>query len=173
MINKHIEKITPIIIILLAVSARLLPHPYNFTPLAATALFGATYLDKKYAFILPIAAMLISDYFIGFHSTMIYVYGAFILTAFIGLWLRSHKNVRNVIGATLASSILFFLVTNFGVWARGAYARDISGLWQSYIMGIPFFRNTVAGDLFYTGAFFASYELVKNLILRVKPLHAK
>src|SRR5947207_1514643 len=130
----YLEKLLPFLIILIAVVARLVPHIPNFTPIAATALFGAAYLPRRWAFILPLVAMLISDYFIGFHSTMVYVYGSFVLTAFAGLWLRDHKNLRNIIGTALFSSTLFFLITNFGVWAEGAYARNISGLFESYAM---------------------------------------
>jgi uncharacterized membrane protein len=147
---------------------RLLPHLPNFTPIAATALFGGVYLNKKYAFFVPILAMFISDIFLGFHSTMPYVYGSFILTGLIGLWLKNHKNTQNIIGATLLSSVLFFLITNFGVWAGGWYPKTLSGLMQSYVMAIPFFRNTILGDLCYTGVFFGAYELAQLLIIRVK-----
>lgn len=161
--GKHIQNFAPFFIILIAVVARLIPHMPNFTPIAATALFGAVYLPRKYAFIIPLASMFISDIFIGFHSTMIYVYGSFILTALIGLWLRENKSVRNIIGASLFSSIIFFLITNAGVWIAGAYDRSILGLWQSYIMGIPFFKGTLLGDIFYTGVFFGGYELVLKI----------
>lgn len=160
----NFEKFAPLFIILIAVVARLVPHIPNFTPIAATALFGAVYLPRKYAFIIPLSAMLISDFFIGFHSTMIYVYGSFILITLIGLWIRTHKSPQAVIGGALSSSVLFFLITNFGVWAAGGYARDISGLATSYIMGIPFFRPTLLGDLFYTGVFFGGYELVTRFV---------
>lgn len=145
---------------------RLLPHLPNFTPIAATALFGGTYLNKKYAFIVPLLAMFISDIFLGFHATMPYVYGSFILTGAIGVWLKNHKNAKNVFGAAMLSSVLFFLITNFGVWVQGAYPRDISGLLQSYVMGIPFFRNTILGDLSYTGIFFGCFELVQLLVMK-------
>ncbi len=159
-----------IFMIISGVVARLLPHLPNFTPIAATALFGGVYLKKRYALIIPLAAMFISDIFIGFHSMMPYVYGSFVLTGLIGMWLRTHKNVQNVAAGALISSILFFLITNFGVWAGGMYARDLSGLLESYVMAIPFFKNTILGDLFYTGAFFGAYELVKMIVynLRVK-----
>lgn len=152
--------------IIAGAAMRLLPHEYNFTPIAAIALFGGVYLSKKYALILPLVAMFVSDIFLGFHDTMAYVYGSFILTGLIGLWLRNHKNVGTVIGASFVSSVLFFLITNFGVWAQGMYARDLSGLMQSYIMGLPFFRGTLLGDLFYTGVMFGAYELVKALITK-------
>lgn len=145
---------------------RVLPHEPNFAPIAAIALFGGVYLNKKYAIILPLAAMIISDFFLGFHDTLLYVYGAFLLTGVMGLWLRKHKNVGTVFGTALTSSLLFFLITNFGVWAQGMYARDLSGLMQSYIMGLPFLRNTLLGDLFYTGVFFGSYEMIRSLYLK-------
>ncbi|MBI5451909.1 hypothetical protein HY945_00430 [Candidatus Gottesmanbacteria bacterium] len=159
-----------IFMIISGVVARLLPHLPNFTPIAATALFGGVYMKKRYAIIIPLVAMFVSDIFIGFHAMMPYVYGSFILTGLIGMYLHTHKNVQNVAAAALISSILFFLITNFGVWAGGMYARNLSGLLESYVMAIPFFRNTLLGDLFYTGAFFGAYELVKMIVynLRVK-----
>ncbi len=157
--------ISPISIILFAVILRLLPHPPNLVPIAAMALFGGYYLNKKFALVIPLIAMFISDIFLGFHATMPYVYGSFLLTGILGLWLKNHRHARNIVGGTLLSSIAFFLITNFGVWAQGSYARDVSGLFQSYIMGIPFLRNTLLGDLGYVGLFFGSYELAKFLIL--------
>lgn len=153
----------PIFLILAIVLIRLLPHFPNFTPVAAVAMFAGVYLNKKWAFIVPIAGMLISDLFLPTHNTILYVYGAFILSGIIGIILSKHKTAENIILGSLMGSILFFLITNAGVWIQGAYARDLSGLWQSYVMGIPFFRWTVSGDLFYTTAFFGVYELVINL----------
>ena len=155
-----------IFMIISGVVMRLLPHLPNFTPIAAIALFGGVYLNKKYALILPLVAMFISDIFIGFHDTMLYVYGSFLLTGLMGLWLRKHKNVVNILGASFASALLFFLISNFGVWIQGMYARDISGLFQSYVMAIPFFKNMLLGNLFYTGLLFGSFELVKALIAK-------
>ncbi len=158
--------IGPLLVIFIAVLMRLLPHLPNFTPIAAMALFGGVYLNKKYAFVIPFLAMFISDIFLGFHSAMPYVYGSFILTGIIGLWLKKHKSAKNIICSSLISSILFFLITNFGVWAGGWYPKTLSGLMQSYAMGIPFFKNTILGDLCYTGVFFGIYELVQLLITR-------
>jgi hypothetical protein len=151
-------------IIISGVISRLLPHAPNFTPIAAIALFGGVYLKKRYAIILPLFVMLISDFFLGFHDTMLYVYGAFFLTGLLGVWLRKHKKIGYVIGSSVLSSLLFFLITNFGVWAQGWYGHSLTGLWQSYIMGIPFFKNTLMGDLLYTGIFFGSYESVKAIV---------
>jgi hypothetical protein len=154
--NKYL---LPIFFVIASVMLRLLPHIPNFTPIAAIALFGGVYLNKKLAFVLPLGAMIISDYFIGFHNTMFYVYGSFILIGLIGLHLRRHKNVVNVVLASLSGSILFYFITNAGVWINGAYARDITGLYDSLIMGLPFFRYTVSGDLVYVTLFFGAYEL--------------
>ncbi|HEX8965231.1 MAG TPA: DUF6580 family putative transport protein [Patescibacteria group bacterium] len=156
----------PILFIALAVILRLIPHIPNVAPIAAMALFGGVYLNKKYALIVPIIAMMISDIFLGFHNTMIFVYGSFILTGLIGLYLRNHKNIATVIAASVTSSILFFLITNFGVWLMsGMYAKTLTGLMDAYVMGIPFFRNTVLGDLSYVGILFGSYEFA----LRIMP----
>lgn len=156
--------ISPLLIIIFAIVLRLMPHPANFAPIAAMALFGGVYLNKKYALIVPLAAMFLSDIFLGFHNTMLFVYGSFLLTGVVGLWLRKHKTLPVVAGATLLSSLLFFLITNFGVWlVGGLYPKTFAGLVNAYFYAIPFFRNTVIGDLFYVGLFFGSYELLIKL----------
>ena len=149
-----------VILILFAAFSRLIPHPANFTPIAAIALFSGAYLGKKYFLIIPIAAMLIGDIFLGFHSTMFWVYGSFAVIAVIGLWLKSRKNVGYIFGTTVVSSIIFFIITNFGVWASGYYGYTLNGLIECYTMAIPFFRNSIAGDLIYVTAMFGIYELV-------------
>src|SRR3990167_3832661 len=158
--------INPALIIGLAVAARLLPHPPNFAPIAAMALFGGAYLNPRYAILVPLLALFLSDFFIGFYSPVVMasVYGSFALVGLIGMWLRKRKSPGNVIAAAIGSSLLLFLITNFAVWAAGAYARDLSGLVQSYIMGVPFLRGTLSGDLFYTAVFFGGYELALRLI---------
>lgn len=151
---------------------RLVPHAPNFAPISAMALFGGAYLNRKYALIVPLIAMFLSDIFLGFHGTIIYVYGSFVATGLIGLWLRKHKNFTNVVGTAFFSSLLFFLITNFGVWLEGKlYSANLSGLMESYIMAIPFFRNTVLGDLFYVALFFGSYELALKIFR--KPAFSK
>ena len=149
---------------IVAAISQYIPHWANFTPIAAIALFGSVYLNKKYALILPILAMFISDLFIGFYNpwVMASVYASFLLIALAGLWLRKHKNLGNILGASLMGSIAFFIITNFAVWAipYSIYPHTLQGLLNSYTMGLPFFRNTLLGDLFYTTLFFGVYELV-------------
>lgn len=159
-------KIAPLLIILLCLSTRLFPHPANFTAIGAAALFSASYLPKKYAFIIPLTAMFLSDLFLGFYGmTMLYVYGSFILTGIIGLSLRAHKKLHFIIGASLLSSGLFYLITNFGVWMspNSFYPKSFAGLIECYALAIPFFRNTLGGDLFYTLTLFYGYSLILNL----------
>jgi hypothetical protein len=153
-------------IILLAALSRLLPHLPNMAPITAIALFGAVYLDKKHTFVVPMAAMLISDYFIGFHSEMVWVYASFIIMGFLGLWLRNHQSIGKTIMATLGGSVIFFIITNFGAWVSPymMYPQTFSGLGQCYIAAIPFFRNTIAGDLIYVSAMFGLYEFAKRYI---------
>lgn len=159
--------------ILIGTLARILPHPANFTPITAIALFSGCYLPKRLAIILPIIAMILSDFVLGFHNTIPYVYGSIMLTSFIGIGLKGTLRLRSgqvkgIFGGTLLSSILFFLITNFGVWRETSlYPKTIEGLLQSYIMALPFFRNSLLGDLFYTGVFFGGYEIVKLKIKRL------
>ena len=157
--------ISPILIICFAVVLRLVPHPANVAPITAMALFGGVYFNKKYALIVPLVALFISDIFLGFYSAMPYVYGSFLLTGLLGIWLRNHKSFSNVILASLISSTLFFLITNFGFFlSNDLYPRTFSGQMEAYIMALPFFRNTLLGDLGFVGLFFGSYELVLQVI---------
>ena len=147
------------VLVLAAALSRVVPHPPNFTPIAAIALSSAVYLDRRFTFFIPLAAMLISDYFIGFHSGMGWVYGCFVAIGVIGLWLRSHKRPQFVVGASLLSSVLFYIVTNFGVWLGGSmYPKTFSGLGMCYVAAVPFFQNTVLGDLVYTSVLFGLFE---------------
>ncbi len=149
------------LLIFIAALSRFLPHPDNFTPMTAMALAGGVYLDKRFALIVPLAALIISDLFIGFHNTILFVYGSFVLIGLMGFWLKSHKRLLLIFGAALLSSILFFVITNFGVWLTGGgwfYPRTWQGLIECYTLAIPFFRNTITGDLVYTAVLFSLFE---------------
>ena len=121
--------------ILLAALLRLLPHPPNMAPIAAIALIGGVYLDRRFALLIPFAALIISDIIIGFHSTIPFVYGSFLATGLIGMWLQSHKKIVFIAGGTLLSSIIFFIVTNFGVGLQAAAGtiQRRSADWQNAI----------------------------------------
>ncbi len=145
---------------------RLLPHPPNFTPIAAIALFaGAHFERKRWAFAVPLAAMALSDAVLqvlfgwGFHSGMPVVYGSFALIVCLGFLLRSRRTaLLPVAGTALASAVLFYLTTNFAVWAAsGMYPRTLAGLVTCYVAAIPFFGPTVASDLFYCAVLFGAF----------------
>lgn len=151
-------------LILLGAALRFLPHEPNFAPVTAIALFGGVYLSRRSALALPLATMFVSDYFIGFYNPAIMasVYLSFAISGLLGLWLRRRKSVANTLGVTLTASVQFYLLTNFAVWAFGTmYPHTAAGLLQSYVNALPFFRNTLLGDLFYVGGLFGIYELVR------------
>ncbi|MHB8581419.1 MAG: DUF6580 family putative transport protein [Ignavibacteriaceae bacterium] len=152
------------LMVLVAAALRLLPHYPNFTPIAGMALFGGGYFsNKKTAFIIPFTAMFISDIILGFHSTMWAVYLSFALIVIIGFSLQRSKKISNIFLASISSSVLFFIITNFGVWlTAGIYPVSINGLTECYIAAIPFFNNTMLGDLFYVTIFFGAFELAQS-----------
>lgn len=164
-----------VLLVMLGAAMRLLPHAANFTPLAAIALFGGVYLKRRDALLLPLAALVISDIVLGFDSleSRLTVYGSFLLIGLIGLAVRKHKNVATVIGGSLAGSVIFYLVTNFAFfYAPTMYPHTWSGVSSSYYNALPFFRNTLLGDLFYTGLLFGIYEL-SVLAVKTKAQPAK
>lgn len=153
-------------IILLAVIARLIPHAPNFAPIGGLALFSGSHFKKKIALLIPLTAMFLSDIFLGFHKAIPYVYASFIVIALIGGLIKNNK-WQSLLKASLISSVLFFLITNFGAWATGSmYQKNLSGLMQCYAFGIPFFRNTLISDLFYTFSFFYGYRFLSNFVFK-------
>ncbi|MFA6952982.1 MAG: DUF6580 family putative transport protein [Patescibacteria group bacterium] len=157
-----LKNLIAVLLVAFAVVARFLPHPANFVPIAAVALFSGVYLGKKTSIAVPLIVMIASDIFLGLHNLIFFTWGCMILAGLIGWWVKDHKNWKTVVGASLASSIIFFLVTNAAVWVVNMgdfYARNFSGLIMSYTYALPFFRNTVLGDLFYTTALFGVMEL--------------
>jgi hypothetical protein len=156
--------------LILAVSLiRLFPHQPNFTPIGAMALFGGTYIaNKRWAILLPLIALLFSDIVLeiyngtGFHATMPFVYGSLVVISMLGFLLRKRVQRQTIMVSSLVGSIIFFLLTNFGTWAtEGIYEHSLNGLFNCYVMGIPFFKGTIMGDLFYNLILFGSFSIVK------------
>ncbi|MFW6110042.1 MAG: DUF6580 family putative transport protein [Patescibacteria group bacterium] len=155
------------LLVLIGVVFRLLPHPPNFTPVGAIALFAGVYLSLGISFVLPVVAMFISDIFLGGYRLPVMgaVYGSFLLTAVLGIWLRQDVKWYKVATGAVLSAVFFFLFTNFAVWAFTPwYSRDFVGLVSCYLAAIPFFKNTLAGNLFFTALFFGTYLLVNMLL---------
>ena len=152
-------------IVVLAAALRIAPHPWNFTPVGAMALFsGSVIRDRRLAFFFPLLALFAGDIFIGFHKLMPVVYASFLVSVAIGFWLRNRRTVSRISAATLFGAIQFFLVTNFAVWAFGlSYPRTGAGLLACYAAGVPFFWNTLAGDGIYAALLFGGFALAERL----------
>lgn len=165
--SKNISKLlVPLSLIILGITARFAPHLANFTTVGAVAMFAGLYLPKKWSLILPITIMLISDIFIGFYAwpIMLSVYASFVLMVLIGLLVKNNKSIATVFGGTLLGGFLFFLITNWSVWAFGTmYSPTINGLLESYYYALPFWRNMMMGDIFYVTVLVGGYELIKLL----------
>jgi hypothetical protein len=163
-----------IAIILGGAALRLVPHPPNFAPIAALALFaGATFERRRSAFLVALGAMLLSDLALeawngtGFHAQMPAVYGSFAAAVLLGSTLRGRRNFVTVPASSLAASVLFFVSTNFEVWLDGSlYPRSWQGLVACYAAAVPFFRWTAAGDLAYTAVFFGVYAVARRFLWR-------
>jgi hypothetical protein len=155
------------------VIARLLPHAPDFTPVAATALFaGAILRIQALALVVPLAAMLAGDAFLGFYDwrVMSVVYVAFALPAIAGWLTRRWRAPLVFVPAIVACSLLFFVATNFAVWAFGGlYPHNLKGLTECYIAALPFLRNKIAGDLFWATLLFGGYHLVRAMALHHRP----
>lgn len=169
----RVRSLAVIGMILAAAASRLLPHPPNFAPIGAVALFGgASFASRRTAFLVPLAAMFLSDLGLGLlsgnlahglHPLIPWVYGSFALSVGLGSWLRRRRRFVPIAGASLAGSLIFYLVTNFGVWAQGAlYARSWPGLLACYEAAIPFFGNTVLGDAAYAAVLFGGLALAER-----------
>lgn len=153
-------------LVVIAALSRLLPHPPNFSPVEACALFAGCYLlDRRFAIVVPIAAMLISDIVLGFHSLVLVVYACMALIAFAGGWLAKRPSALRITAFGLASAVFFFVVTNFFVWATsGMYPMTAAGLVECYVVAIPFFRNELAGVGAYSLLLFGGYALLARQV---------
>ncbi|MEZ6090815.1 MAG: DUF6580 family putative transport protein [Pirellulaceae bacterium] len=155
-------------LLLLAIASRLLPHPPNMVCVGAIGLFAGCYLRGRIAWFVPIFAMFASDVIghflrlpsMGFYNpiSMATVYAGFAMTTFIGRQLSTRRTGLRIVGGAIAASCLFFVLSNLGVWFSGNYEHTLSGLLRCYSMAIPFFGNTLAGDLLYSGLMFGIYE---------------
>lgn len=152
--------------VVLAAVVRIAPHPWNFTPVGAMALFsGAMLRDRRLAFTFPLLALFAGDVFVGFHKLMPMVYASFLLSVLIGRFLQNRRTLLRIAGATLIGSAQFFLVTNFAVWwLLNSFPKSAAGLAACYIAGIPLFWNTLAGDAFYAAFLFGGFALAERFI---------
>jgi hypothetical protein len=152
-------------IVLAAAALRLAPHPMNFAPIGALALFGGAYFSsKREALAIPLLSLIVGDVFTGIHQLIPFVYASFLVSVAIGFWLRRKRSAARIGVATLAGAIQFFLVTNIAMWASsiGSFPKTSGGLAACYIAGIPLFWNTLAGDAFYAALLFGGMALAEH-----------
>ena len=156
----------------LAVLARLLPHPPNFSPLGALALFaGASFADKRLALLIPLLAMLLSDWFLGLHATLPAVYACLAFSVLLGRWAGNGLKISRLVPAALLGSIVFFIGTNLAVW-QVYHEPTWQGLVTTFTLAIPFFQNTLAGDLVFGSILFGALGLAQSRFPGLKPASA-
>lgn len=176
----QIRLLTLTAIVLAAALFRLVPHWPNFTPIAAMALFGAATFDRKWmGLVAPLAAMLLSDALLGFHGSMGAVYASFALTWVLGLWALRQPTAGRIAAASVTSSILFFLITNFAVWYGSSfYPQTAAGLMTCYAAGLAFYNGTsffvngLLGDIFFSAVLFGGYYLLQQRFRVLQPARA-
>ena len=152
-------------IVFAAAALRIVPHPMNFAPIGALALFSGAYFSTKRAAVgVSLLSLVAGDIFTGFHPLIPYVYASFLVSVAIGFWLRRKKSAPRIAGATVAGAIQFFLISNFALWASaiGSYPKSLQGLAACYVAGLPLFWNTLAGDAFYVALLFGGMALVER-----------
>lgn len=161
------KTILAISLIAVAAALRIAPHPWNFTPIGAMAIFSGAMLRSRWMkFALPLLALFAGDVFVGFHKLMPAVYASFLVSVAIGMWLEKRRSVARIGAVTLAGATQFFLVTNFAVWlAFDTYPKTIAGLATCYAVGLPLFANTLAGDVLYIALLFGGYALAERLLV--------
>jgi hypothetical protein len=152
-------------IITIGILSRLVPHPANMTAIGGLALYSGAKVETKKAILLVLISMFVSDIVLGFHSLMWATYGSLIIAVCIGRWVNKSRSLKRILGGTFIASIIFFVITNFAVWATTPlYAKTIQGLIMCYIMALPFFRNSLIGDIAYAFFFFYGFEYVYSFI---------
>lgn len=166
MIDNRSRLLAILLAILAAAFLRLVPHPPNFGPVGALALFSGAMLGKHWlAFAAPIGALVLSDLVLGFYPELLFVYASVVAIVLLGWVVARRRTALTIAAAAVASSILFFAVTNFGVWLMtDYYSRTLGGLAACYVAAIPFFQNTLASDLFYAGLLFGGFALAERLL---------
>jgi len=155
--------------ILAAVLVRVLPHPWNMTPVGAMFLFSAaTFRSKWQGWLVPLAALMVSDYAVAkilyqgkFSWFSPYTLAAFSIVGLLGWTLRSKITVLRVAGVAASGSVVFWVLSNLGVWAGHAYPHTLAGLGACYVAAIPFFQNDLVGNLVYCGIMFGSYYWIQ------------
>ena len=168
MSNIGIKTSTVLVLIAVLAFSRLIPHPPNFTPLLGMAVFAGARLDNKlFAILAPLSAMFLSDLIIGLHSGMSIIYFAILVNVLFGFYLKDRLSLLQIGGTLISGALIFFLITNFAVWYGSSfYSNDLAGLISCYMMGLPFFQNTLISSIMYGFAAFYLFEFLEIRYLR-------
>jgi hypothetical protein len=164
---KRTALIVIVMLIVVGIAGRLLPHLPNATPIAALAFVGSLHFGRKVAFLLPLSVLLVTDIIVGFYSLgiMLSVYGSFTLIAALSWYLQKRKSLLTLGYLVMSGSVSFFLITNAAVWWFSPwYEKSLSGLLYSYELGLPFLRNMLLGDLVYTFTLMGAVAAVPHLV---------
>ena len=152
--------------VLIGVLFRIIPHAPNFTPMLTIALMSGLYVKNRFSLLIPISIMFISDLFIGSHVTLLWVYFSLLIICLIGRLIKN--SALHILLFSILSSVLFFIVTNFGVWISGGYSYSFEGLVMCYIMAIPFFKNTLISTLLFSALFYSLHYFLNFSILKYR-----
>ena len=156
--DNALDQCIALVLIVLGALFRVLPHPDNFTPTMAIALFSGAVLPASLALVVPLLLMMVSDLVIGLHPLFLLVWGSFLAVVLLGAWVRKDPGFGRAAAATLSGSVFFFTVTNLGVFLfENMYEKSWAGLVECFAMALPFFRNSFLGDIFYTASFFSLF----------------
>jgi len=155
-----------VLVVVFATLLRFLPHPPNFTPIIALSIFAGVFIsDRKWALLVPVSAMLVTDLFLGWHNTIPYVYASLLVIVLVGRSLRYHKTALSIFGGGVGGTMLFFIITNFGVWLSGSmYPKTWEGVIACYIAAVPFLHYMMLGTLFYSAVFFGVFYIICKII---------
>ncbi|MCC6758974.1 MAG: hypothetical protein IT395_05060 [Candidatus Omnitrophica bacterium] len=156
-----------ILLLFFGVLSRLWFHVPNFTPVLALALFGGVYLSPRRALLMPLVLMIASDLLIGLHDTILFTWGSVVLISALGLYLRGRKSSKNIVLASLASAVIFFVISNFGAWIM-MYPKTWAGVAECFWAAVPFFRWTLLSTLIYSVALFYGYEVLAERIAKTR-----
>lgn len=152
-------------ILVIGFLGRMIPHAWNYTPILALAMFSGTHLNKQQTIVVPFLFMLLTDIFLGFYSSVAYTWLAVILCAYLGALLKRERSATHLVVASLLSSAIFFVVSNFGVWVA-SYPLTLTGFMTCYTLAIPFFRNTLLSTLVYSFVLIGGYDWMVRMFLK-------
>ncbi len=151
-LNTSYKNLFPIGIILILTLSRLIPHPPNFTPIIAVAIMSSYFFKNIYLSCATLLiSMLLADAFIGFYGNMLFVYLSLLIIVFIFYKISEKINFKNLFIFGFIGSLIFFIISNFGVWVLGGlYEKNLNGLVECYVLAIPFFGNTFLSTLIFS-----------------------